>query len=361
MNCYIKTFFIHTQKNYDLGQQLAEAFIIDSSLISEIKMENINLIMSIVQQWIYLHYKGGIAATPTLKSIIADNLKLSLPFIDATKYLLILDKFLGPSPNLSPALASLKDGGNILKEILKAILSHPITLDELTQKSLINNVPRYVVTALNLVTIDCRTFKTFELEMLKELQKKVTKSPIINFSLAFCKWNDQPSLKDLTAVANVLSGILSESKTVVTSPAMIESCLNVAKCLRPIVDTLNPVFDCDSLLLFFKFVKNLIKVLMHCDSETDRGYCSECKNTKRHVTDVLINIVVSTFDAFGKRKEVSVDLVADITDLFTYKLLTADGLKCSNKDRMIENSLLKIYGVLAHETMLGEFHFLSLW
>lgn len=310
--------------------------------------------MNVVKQWIYFHYKGGLAATPALKAIIANNVKFALRHADASKYLLILDKFLGPGPNLAPALASLKGGSIILKDVLEDILSFPINLNESTQNSIIKNLPRYVTTALSLVKIDCGIFKSFDLEMLKQLHKKIAVNPTWNFLLGFSKWNDEPSIDNLKSVATILSGILSKSKTIVTLPAMIESCLVVAKCLKPIVETLNPHFDCDSLLILFKFIKNLLKFLMYCDSETDRGYCTECKNTKRHVTDVLSNIVISTFESFGKQMEVSSDLVVHITESFEYKLITADGLKCSNKNRMIESSLLKIYLLLTHDTMLGE-------
>lgn len=312
--------------------------------------------MSIVQQWTYFHYKGGLAATPDLKAILLDNVKLALSFADSKKYLMILDKFMCPSPNLATAITSIKDGGSILKQVLNAILSFPICLDEMTKKSLINeSLPKYVVTMLKVVKIDCGTFKSFEHEMLKQLQLKVEKNSLMDFLIIFCQLNDEPSIKDLTCIAKILSEILSESKTI--STAMIEICLTVAKCLKSIVETLDPFFDSDSLLILFKFIMNLIKVLMYCDSETDRGYCAECKNTKRHVTDVLINIVVTMFESFGKRLEVNIELVAYITESFAYKLIIIEGLKCCNKDRMIESSLVKIYCVLTHETMLGEFRF----
>lgn len=314
--------------------------------------------MNIVQQWTYFHYKGGLAATPDLRAIIVDNVKLALSFADSKKYLMILDKFMCPSPNLATAITSIKGGGSILKQVLNAILSFPICLDEMTKKSLINkSLPKYVVTMLHVVKIDCRTFKSFEHEMLKQLQLKVEKNSLMDFVVVFCQLNDEPSIKDLTCTAKILSEIVSESKTKAISPSMIEICLTVAKCLKPIVETLDPFFDSDSLLILFKFIMNLIKVLMYCDSESDRGYCAECKNTKRHVTDVLINIVVTTFESFGKRMEVNTELVAHITESFAYKLIIIEGLKCCNKDRMIESSLVKIYCVLTHETMLGEFRF----
>lgn len=334
---------------------MEKAFIIDATVVSEIKPENIDLILNIVQQWTFFYYKGGLPATPALKAILVDNVKFALSFADSTKYLMILDKFMLPSPNLAPAIASLKGGSSILKEVLEAILSSSITLNELTQTALIiKSLPKYVITVLNLVKIDCGAFRSFELDMLRHFEKKIAKTPEMDFLISFCKLNDDPSIENLTCTATVLSENLFETKTIVTSPAMIESCLIVAKCLKPIVDTLNHLFDCDSLSMLFKFITNLIKVLMYCDSDTNRGYCFECKNTKRHVTDVLLNIVVTTFESFGKRVEVNIELVAQLYESFAYKLLTTEGLKCSNKDRMIENSLVKIFCLLTQETMLGE-------
>ncbi|XP_063709202.1 uncharacterized protein LOC134837745 [Culicoides brevitarsis] len=342
-----KTLELDKAKNYELGQHLATEFILDATQITEMTSDNIDFVMTIVQQWIFFHFKGGLGANDTLKCIVEGNVKLVLKFADSEKYLKMLDKFIGPTPNWGPALASVKGGSVILKNVLKLILSHEIRLNEATQKALVNNsVPKFIITALNLAKIDAEVFKSFDYEILELLEPKIPKLRVIKFMKEFCKLNIEPTIMNFSYVANSLMEILLESKSLITTPVMIESCLIVAKCLKPIFDALTTEFDAEGLMYMFKFTMNLIKVLMYCDSETDRGYCTECKNTKRHVADALIGIAVNTFENYAKRWEVNAELAANLVGLLDYKLMTADGLKCSSKERMIEQTLTRVFSMV---------------
>uniref|UniRef100_A0A336N2J1 CSON008958 protein n=1 Tax=Culicoides sonorensis TaxID=179676 RepID=A0A336N2J1_CULSO len=349
-------------KKFDLGFKIAGAFKIDMyDLNFEITTESVVFVMTVIQQWVWFHFKGGKKeANQNLRLIVLENLKNILPFATPKDYVMIINKFLGSSSNLAAPLTQLKNGPELLKLIIKELFEFPIKLDAASENVVISNLPGYVKVLLGLQTTE-KSLKEIEFYMLEKVQKKISNTQIIDFLNATCKLINDPSLENLNSVSSLLTEIAPKVNGTSNSKATssIECCLIIAKFFKQIVQTISQTLESSSFVILFKFVMSLIAVLRNCDSETNRGYCSECTNTKRHVAVLLIQTNLNVFNSYFRNQTVNAELISHLTEHISYQMVTAEGLQCKYKEQYLENSLIFIYTTIVQESHLTATEYLK--
>uniref|UniRef100_A0A336LE68 CSON007873 protein n=1 Tax=Culicoides sonorensis TaxID=179676 RepID=A0A336LE68_CULSO len=350
-----KVLELEKTKNFNLGFKIAGAFKIDMyDLNFEITTESVVFVMTVIQQWVWFHFKGGKKeANQNLRVIVFDNLKNILPFATPKDYVMIINKFLGSSSNLAAPLTQLKNGPELLKLIIKELFEFPIKLDAASENVLISNLPGYVKVLFGLQNTD-KYLKQIEFYMLEKVQKKISNTQIIDFLNATCKLINDPSLENLNSVSSLLTEISPKANGTLSSKvtSSIECCLIIAKHFKQIVQTISQTLESSSFVILFKFVMSLIAVLRNCDSETNRGYCSECTNTKRHVAVLLIQANLNVFNSYFRNQTVNAELISHLTEHISYQMVTAEGLQCKYKEQYLENSLIFIYTTIVQESHL---------